>query len=180
MIATPMPAFFSFFLVRRFGTGLSTRVVTVVRVLWDVSAIAFSLLLFYGFTKVATMVEFPPAVTVIVRCQGVISSFSIEIWCSPGVNWIVDGVLPIYLPSTFMSQPGGVDFTAMLAGGCAGSACELSAAAAGSGCAIAGSEALALKISFPDLLSTKSFRCLAIASAIDCSFLLPPFCLFTE
>jgi hypothetical protein len=40
IIATPTPAFFFFFLlVRRFGTGLSTRVVTVVRVLRDFSAI---------------------------------------------------------------------------------------------------------------------------------------------
>jgi len=36
--ATPIPVSFFFFLDRRFGTGLSTRVVIVVRVLWDVSA----------------------------------------------------------------------------------------------------------------------------------------------
>jgi len=41
MIATAVliPAFFFFLLVRRFGTGLSTRVVTVVRVLCEASAI---------------------------------------------------------------------------------------------------------------------------------------------
>jgi len=81
-----------------------------------------SLLRLYGFTKVASMVEFPPAVTVIVRCQGVRFSFSTETRCSPGVNWIVDGVLPMYLPSTFMSQPGGVDFTITLTDGIADSA----------------------------------------------------------
>lgn len=70
---------------------------------------------FYGFVNVASTVVLPPAVTVIVRCQGVISSFSIETWCSPGVNCTVDGVLPMYFPSTFMSQPEGVDFTVTLA-----------------------------------------------------------------
>ena len=45
MITTPIPTSFFFFLVPRFGTGLSTRVVIVVRVLFDVSAIAFVLLL---------------------------------------------------------------------------------------------------------------------------------------
>jgi hypothetical protein len=59
----------------------------------------------YGFTNVASMLELPPAVTVIVRCQGVISSFPIETWWSPGANWMVDGVLPMYFPSTFMSHP---------------------------------------------------------------------------
>jgi hypothetical protein len=43
MIAMPIPASFFFFLARRFGAGLSTRVVIVVRVLLDVSAIAFAL-----------------------------------------------------------------------------------------------------------------------------------------
>jgi hypothetical protein len=37
-----------------------------------------------------------------------------------------------------------------------------------------------VRSSFPDLFSTNSFRCLATASAIDCEFLLPPFCLLTE
>jgi hypothetical protein len=43
-------------------------------------------LVVYGFTKVASMEELPPAVTVIVRCQGLSSSFSIETWWSPGAN----------------------------------------------------------------------------------------------
>jgi hypothetical protein len=34
-----------------------------------------------------------------VRCQGLRFSFSIETLIS-GTNWIVDGVLPMYFPST--------------------------------------------------------------------------------
>ena len=71
-------------------------------------------------------------------------------------------MLPIYFPSTFMSQPGGVDFTITLAGASAGpDSCELAAVVEGSGCAIAGSEALAARISFPDLLSTKILQMLS-------------------
>lgn len=42
------------------------------------SGIGTSLRGFYGFINVASMVELPPGVTVIVRCQGVMASFSIE------------------------------------------------------------------------------------------------------
>ena len=37
-----------------------------------------------GTPNVASMAEFPPALTVIVRCQGLRFSFSIETWWSPG------------------------------------------------------------------------------------------------
>ena len=35
----------------------------------------FSWVSFYGFTKVASLLELPSAVAIMVRCQGVISSF---------------------------------------------------------------------------------------------------------
>ena len=50
-------------------------------------------------SKVASMVRLPPVLTVMVRCQGLRFSFSIETLIS-GTNWIVDGVLPMYFPST--------------------------------------------------------------------------------
>jgi hypothetical protein len=40
------------------------------------SAVVWFNFVIYGFTNVASMVELPPAVTVIVRCQGLSSSFS--------------------------------------------------------------------------------------------------------
>jgi hypothetical protein len=47
------------------------------------------------------MVELPPAVTVIVRCHALISSFSIEILWSPTVNRMVDGVALMKLSTDY-------------------------------------------------------------------------------
>ena len=57
----------------------------------------------------ALTVALAPTVTVRVFCQGVNPLFSTLTWWSPGARRSVDGVFPMYLSSTVMSAPSGVD-----------------------------------------------------------------------
>jgi hypothetical protein len=57
----------------------------------------------------ALTVALAPTVTVRVFCQGVNPLFSNLTWWSPGARRRVDGVFPMYLSSTVMSAPSGVD-----------------------------------------------------------------------
>ena len=70
----------------------------------------------YGiFSKVASTVTLPLALTLIVRCQALNPDFSIRIVWSPGASCKLDVVLPTNFPSIVMSLASGVDFTRTVA-----------------------------------------------------------------
>ena len=92
-----------------------------------------------ALVRAASMVTIPPGLTVIVRFQGKKPAFSNRIVWSPGARRTVEGVLPIYLPSTVTSAPGGSVFStavvrSSLEAGCAGGAAVGAGAAADGGC----------------------------------------------
>src|SRR5713226_8014208 len=65
----------------------------------------------YCLSSVALTFAFPPAPTANILSQALKPDFSSLILWSPGASFSVDGVLPMYLSSTVMSAPSGVDFT---------------------------------------------------------------------
>src|SRR5216684_5338641 len=65
----------------------------------------------YSLSSVALTFAFPPAPTANVLSQTLKPDFSSLILWSPGASLSVEGVLPMYLSSTVMSAPSGVDFT---------------------------------------------------------------------
>src|SRR6266851_3577950 len=65
----------------------------------------------YCLSSVALTFAFPPAPTANVLSQTLKPDFSSLILWSPGASLSVEGVLPMYLSSTVMSAPSGVDFT---------------------------------------------------------------------
>src|SRR5713226_5267932 len=65
----------------------------------------------YCLSSVALTFAFPPAPTANVLSQALKPDFSSLILWSPGASLSVEGVLPMYLSSTVMSAPSGVDFT---------------------------------------------------------------------
>src|SRR5216684_1855115 len=65
----------------------------------------------YSLSSVALTFAFPPAPTANVLSQTLKPDFSSLILWSPGASLRVEGVLPMYLSSTVMSAPSGVDFT---------------------------------------------------------------------
>ena len=67
----------------------------------------------YGvFSRFASRLIEPPALTVIVLCQVLKPDFSRTTIWSPDDNWIVEGVVPINLPSMVISAPSGADLIA--------------------------------------------------------------------
>src|SRR5437016_10587290 len=67
----------------------------------------------YGvFSRFASRLIEPPALTVIVLCQALKPDFSRATIWSPDDNWIVEGVVPINLPSIVISAPSGADLIA--------------------------------------------------------------------
>ena len=81
----------------------------------------------------ALTVALAPTVTVRVFCQGVNPLFATLTWWSPGARRSVDGVFPMYLSSTVMSAPSGVDLMSIADSG------DALADAAGAGAALAAS-----------------------------------------
>src|SRR5260370_37387029 len=65
----------------------------------------------YSLSSVALTFAVPPAPTANVLSQALKPDFSSLILWSPGASLSVEGVLPMYLSSTVMSAPSGVDFT---------------------------------------------------------------------
>src|SRR6266851_9801370 len=65
----------------------------------------------YSLSSVALTFAVPPAPTANVLSQTLKPDFSSLILWSPGASLSVEGVLPMYLSSTVMSAPSGVDFT---------------------------------------------------------------------
>src|SRR5258707_9381510 len=65
----------------------------------------------YSLSRVALTFAVPPAPTANVLSQALKPDFSSLILWSPGASLSVDGVLPMYLLSTVMSAPSGMDFT---------------------------------------------------------------------
>jgi hypothetical protein len=61
------------------------------------------------FSKLASSVTTPPAVSVIFLAHGGYPVFSRRIECSPADSSSVDGVLPTNFPSTLISAPAGVE-----------------------------------------------------------------------
>src|SRR2546429_5068254 len=67
----------------------------------------------YGvFSRFASRLMEPPAVAVTVLWQVLKPDFSRTTMWSPGDNWIVEGVVPINLPSIVISAPSGADLIA--------------------------------------------------------------------
>src|SRR5260370_21416479 len=65
----------------------------------------------YSLSSVALTFAVPPAPTANVLSQTLKPDFSSLILWSPAASLSVEGVLPMYLSSTVMSAPSGVDFT---------------------------------------------------------------------
>lgn len=65
----------------------------------------------YSFSSVGLTVADAPELTLKVLSHVLKPDFSSLILWSPAASFNVEGVLPIYLPSTVISAPSGFDFT---------------------------------------------------------------------